>query len=807
MQDGLSPVEKVLGRLEKYSERRNGEFRTRCPAHSGTSADSLSIKGGDDGRALLYCHAGCEQQEIVEALDLGVVDLFADNGKPVAKKATNRAAKGDHQEETRIPADRDDPQDVITTDDLPDGDYYGFTSPAGEILYIQRHKGPYYRKVGEDLWKEGLKGYVEPVLYNLHELVEGVRAGKTVLHLEGCKDVETARERLAKFVPTTSGGAKTWKPEYRTHYVGASVMIIPDNDPEGYEYAEEVAQDLARVAKSVKIAQLPDLEDKGDLTDWLDAGHTLEELSAHLEEAPTYDPEEEAPWPDPRDLDPGLPPVAPFTADMLPPPLGEHVIDAARRMDNVAPDFIAASLIVGAGAVIGRRVAIRPKANDDWEVICNLWGANVGPPSSMKTPAQAVGIAPITRLSAEARKRFQDEAKTRELDTMESKLRLETLRGKLKEAIKEQNPAKITEIREELAALAEEKEPTEARFMTSDATIEKLAELLIENPNGLLNSRDELMGWLSTLDRGGHEADRAFFLEAWDGRNPYDVDRIGRGSLHVPALCLSILGGIQPGPLMNYVQDALSEGEKADGLLQRFQVLVWPDTRKYSRSDEAPVPGSRDAVYKVFKGLVGLGAKAFGADVETINAGEEDEVQVGLPYLRFTDDAQALYNEWRDEFEPRVRSGIYPAAVESHLIKYRSLFPGLALIFQAIEYVSTNGRKGRGAVGMKAAARAAVWCEYLASHAMRLYHPAIIAPTLAAQTLLDHIEAGDVAHKMKTRDIWRKGWQGLSTADDLARAVDVLEEHSWVRRVMVKAPGRGRPSEILHIHPTLRDRL
>jgi hypothetical protein len=686
---------------------------------------------------------------------------------------------------------------------LPDGDYYGFTSPAGEILYIQRHKGPYYRKVGEDLWKEGIKGYVEPVLYNLHELVGGVRAGKTVLHLEGCKDVETARERLAEFVATTSGGVKTWRPEYRTLYVGANVVIIPDNDPEGHEYAEEVAQDLARVAKSVKMVRLPDLEDKGDLTDWLGAGHTPEELSALLEEALTYDPEEEAPWPEPRDLDPGLPPVAPFTADMLPAPLGEHVIDAARRMDNVAPDFIAASLVVGAGAVLGRRVAIRPKAKDDWEVIPNLWGANVGPPSSGKTPAQAAGLAPIARLSAEARKRFEDEAKERELDALERDARCSALKGLLKEAVRENNPAKISEVREELLALGEEREPTPVRYRTSDATIEKLGELLVKNPNGLLNDRDELMGWLATLDRGGHEADRAFFLESWDGRNPYDVDRIGRGSLHIPALCLSILGGIQPGPLARYVQDALSEGEKADGLLQRFQVLVWPDLRQYNRSDEAPVPATRDAVYKVFKGLATLDAKAFGAEVEVITSGGE-EVQVGLPYVRFTGDAQALYNEWRDEFEPRVRSGVYPAAVESHLIKYRSLFPALALIFEAIDFVSTGSRQGGGAVSMKSAARAAVWCEYLASHAMRLYHPAIIAPTLAAQNFLDRIEAADVKHKMKTRDVWKKGWQSLTTPDELAQAIDTLEAHGWIRRAQVKPPGGGRPSEILHIHPTLR---
>src|SRR5829696_1528998 len=136
MNNELSPVEKVLDRLEDYKERR-GEFRARCPAHQGNSEDSLSIREGDNGRALLTCHAGCDLQDIVGALGLGVVDLFPHNGrasrsslgtaKKVAKKTTQKTDKG--KEET------------LTTDDLPDGTYYEFTSPAGEVLYIQRHKG------------------------------------------------------------------------------------------------------------------------------------------------------------------------------------------------------------------------------------------------------------------------------------------------------------------------------------------------------------------------------------------------------------------------------------------------------------------------------------------------------------------------------------------------------------------------------------------------------------------------------------------------------------------------------------------
>jgi hypothetical protein len=288
-----------------------------------------------------------------------------------------------------------------------------------------------------------------------------------------------------------------------------------------------------------------------------------------------------------------------------------------------------------------------------------------------------------------------------------------------------------------------------------------------------------------------------------------DSEQQGNGTAYkVLALCLSIFGGIQPGPLMSYVQDALSESEKADGLLQRFQVLVWPDARPYSRVDEPPDPETRDAVFKIFKALSTFDAKEFGAKFDTFEPTDpEGEAEPeGVPYVRFTEGAQAIFDEWRDEFEPRIRSGAYPAAVEAHFLKYRSLFASLALIFEVLRYVSHRDEgRDKGAVGVTSAMRAAVWCEYLESHAMRLYHPALMAPVMAAAALLDHIEAGDVPHGMKTRDIWRKGWQGLATADDLRGAVEILEEHGCVRRETVKPAGGGRPSEQLHIHPSSRD--
>jgi hypothetical protein len=116
----------------------------------------------------------------------------------------------------------------------------------------------------------------------------------------------------------------------------------------------------------------------------------------------------------------------------------------------------------------------------------------------------------------------------------------------------------------------------EQRYIVNDTTVEKLGELLNHHPNGLLLFRDELSGFLHTLDRAGHENDRAFYCEAWHGTDAYTYDRITRGTLHIRAACLSVLGGLQPGPLERYLREVFGGGGD-DGLIQRFQLAVWPD--------------------------------------------------------------------------------------------------------------------------------------------------------------------------------------------------------------------------------------
>src|SRR5215472_423541 len=128
-----------------------------------------------------------------------------------------------------------------------------------------------------------------------------------------------------------------------------------------------------------------------------------------------------------------------------------------------------------------------------------------------------------------------------------------------------------------------------------------------ENPAGILVIRDELTGWWSQLDKAGREGERAFCLQAWNGDTGHTIDRIGRGTIHVEACCMSLLGGIQPGRFRSYLVDALKDGPSNDGLVQRFQVLVWPDTSAdWAYIDRPPDAEAERRVAGVFRGLVEL---------------------------------------------------------------------------------------------------------------------------------------------------------------------------------------------------------
>ena len=150
-----------------------------------------------------------------------------------------------------------------------------------------------------DGWQWGMKG-MQPVLNRLPEL-RIADLDEWVFFVEGEKDVD--RLRALGFVATTNAmGAKSWRSIYAKEFKGRKVAIIPDNDESGLGHRNKVASELHGTAKAVKAFEpLPGVPHKGDVSDWLDDGHTVDDLKHLLAATPSYTPPPEG---DTDDLEP-----------------------------------------------------------------------------------------------------------------------------------------------------------------------------------------------------------------------------------------------------------------------------------------------------------------------------------------------------------------------------------------------------------------------------------------------------------------------------------------------------------------------
>lgn len=300
-------------------------------------------------------------------------------------------------------------------------------------------------------------------------------------------------------------------------------------------------------------------------------------------------------WSQPRALPPLYPSVPGLPPAMLPAAVRPWLCDIADRT-QIPLEFAAVPGIVALGAVIGRTVGLRPKRFDDWTVPGNLWGAIVGPPGVMKTPAIAAATTPLSRLATAARRSHEAALLGKMASDAAEAARREAIKDKMKKAAKAGNSDGIEAAQKDLAALAPPAQVVERRYTTSDATIEKLGELLNENPRGILLLRDELTGFLRGLDRDDRAQDRAFFLEAWNGIGSFTTDRIGRGTVHVEALCLSVLGESSPAGCSPTSWEPWRKVKKQMGCFRGFRCSSGPTiSGPGAMSTAGPIPMPGDA--------------------------------------------------------------------------------------------------------------------------------------------------------------------------------------------------------------------
>jgi len=474
-------------------------------------------------------------------------------------------------------------------------------------------------------------------------------------------------------------------------------------------------------------------------------------------------------WGDPQPIKDALPPIPPFNLSLLPEEVADYVKDVAERM--CCPiEFPAIGAFLTLATAIGSRVHCKPYEKDTWIVPGGAWGMIIARPSQLKSPPLSEMLRPLRVIDGAAFIQFQQ-------DEAQYKIDKAIYDHQVKAAVRKgnRNPG-----------VSCPTEPQRTQHVVNDTTYEKMIEIAGANPNGVLMFRDELIGWLHSLNKENQREAKGMFLTGWTGTEGYNTDRIGRGHVRAEQLNISVLGTIQPGVLKSVVNGALNGGEGDDGLIQRFQFAVYPDAvRKFVKVDRHPDFQAQQHYENLVSQLVSLDPAAVGAKF-TFD---------GKAYLHFDDEAQEIFDDWRQALEDRLResdSDETPTML-AHLGKYRSLFPKIALVLHL-----AGG--GVGPIGKVSARRAQAWALLLESHARRMYHTATNRTIQSAGSLANKIKAGRLADGFTRSDIMLKEWAGLRTADEVRAALSVLEDLGWLKLIEERNTG-GRPAQRYYINP------
>jgi len=245
--DTMTALARVLDALATTTgttARGSGrQHMARCPAHEDSTA-SLSVTDATD-RVLLKCHAGCDNTDILAAINLTYADLFNER---------REQANGS----SRVTAE------------------YRYLDEAGTLLFVvERHQPKTFRQKRPDgpgwIYK---MGNVRRVLYRLPELLAAVKDGRTVYVVEGEKDANRLAA-LGLAATCNVGGAGKWRDEYTSPLAGADVVVITDMDITGRAHARTVVASLRKAGVSVRLAE-PCIGK--DITEHLDAGGGIDDI-------------------------------------------------------------------------------------------------------------------------------------------------------------------------------------------------------------------------------------------------------------------------------------------------------------------------------------------------------------------------------------------------------------------------------------------------------------------------------------------------------------------------------------------------
>ncbi len=752
----MTPVELILSRLP--DAKRNGHgWQARCPAHEDQNP-SLSIADGDDGRALLKCHAGCATEDVVAALNLRMVDLM-----PVAA--------GNERAPQAAPVDNGR---IVTT--------YDYRDERGDLLFqvVRMEPKTFRQRVpkAEGGWSWSVKD-VRRVLYRLPELVTG-GPDKAICIPEGEKDVDRLIS-LGLVATCNPGGAGKWKKEYAEFLRDHSVVVFPDNDDVGQKHADEVARSLMGIAKAVKVVNLPGLPPKGDISDWLDAGGTLEQLSELVQAVPAFHPSAQhtaAPKPEKWEtIEPlGVTNVPPFPVSVLPGILADFVAAEAEATQTPA-DLAAMLCLAVCAAAVAKKVEVRVR--DQWLEPVNLFTVTVLEPGNRKSAVFSHTTAPLREFEAQLIEQERPEI-ARQLARCRQRERLMRV---LEERAAKKGDAEAGQEAEQIAVeLDSTPEPALPRLIVDDATSEKLGAMLAEQGGRIASMSPEggVFDLMAGLYSKSGMPQFGVYLMGHAG-DDLRVDRISRKGEHVKRPALTMGLAIQPTVLEGLLENSAFRGR---GLLARFLYSL-PESRIGSRKIEpAPVP---DSVNQPYHDVVWRLCEL---------PWEPDQSQ----YLLLASDAWVLLRAFMQELEPELGAGGELDSAQDWGSKLAGAVVRIAGVLHCV--IHAAGEPWLHPVAAGTMHSAIEIGNYAVVHALAAFEAMRADRGLSdAQYLLQWIQRHGKTEFAKL-EAQQHGKRRFKQANDIDAPLALLVRHNYIRPRPAAKRGPGRPaSPVYEVNP------
>jgi putative DNA primase/helicase len=253
------PVTLVLNKVDGI--RRSGSgWMGKCPAHEDRQA-SLSVTAGDDGRALVYCHAGCTVEAVTDALGIEQRDLFEPRAGSVTlpRRPTAKRSAMD-------PSDRPTLYAIRDLAGVPVAVHVRAESPTGKRMSWRMPDGT-----------PGLNGTpsAELPLFASEQLPRW-DASRPVIVAEGEKATVALLSAGFRALGTVTGAASAPSTAVLASLRDHHVIVWPDADKAGREHMRRIAERLSGIAASVRLLTWPDAPEHGDAADLLADGSAAE---------------------------------------------------------------------------------------------------------------------------------------------------------------------------------------------------------------------------------------------------------------------------------------------------------------------------------------------------------------------------------------------------------------------------------------------------------------------------------------------------------------------------------------------------